>query len=67
LNVHLPTGSSDEILIPSSGSPPSLRNDRARSGRAAEEVLRHALHARCGDAIPRWTDVLAVAHSLATR
>ena len=67
MNVHLPTGSSDEIFIAYSGSPPPPRTDRIRSGRVAEEALRHALHARCVDAIPRWADVLVVARSLARR
>jgi hypothetical protein len=67
MNAHRSTGSSDEIFIPDSGSPPSPGTDHARSGRAAEEALRHTLHARCGDTIPRWTDVLAVARSLARR
>jgi hypothetical protein len=34
---------------------------------AAEEALRHALRARCGDVLPRWADVLAVARALARR
>jgi hypothetical protein len=68
MNAHLPTGSSDEIITPHPRPTPSPCTGHGRTGHAAaEEVLRHALHARCGDAIPRWADVLVVARSIERR
>ncbi len=64
MNAHLPTGSSDEIFIPSSTPLHFSTTDRSQPGHAAEETLQLALRAQYAEAIPRWVDVLVVARSL---
>ena len=68
MNLHPPTGSSDEILIPQFGPLlPPAHPDRLSSSLPAhtsEEALRLALLEAFGDSIPTWDETLIVARSL---